>query len=202
MRIRRDIARIAALGALLVGLALPAQALAEYYVPPGNSAANQYTESLPSAGGESSGGRGHGGGGTPTPQQSLGARNAKRLEAQGPAGEATAELAAETAPPAKLVQVDTGSSSPAGGQAGSGNGPNNGSGKQGNAQNESGGGSGSKENHHVNQPSGSSGIGELVSQATGSGDDGNLGLWLPLLIVATIAGSIGYRLRSRHGPTA
>jgi hypothetical protein len=40
----------------------------------------------------------------------------------------------------------------------------------------------------------------VVRQATG--DSGNLGLLLPVVILATIAGSIAYRLRMRHGPTA
>ena len=194
MRPRLDIARIAALAGLFAALALPASALAEYYVPPGNSAATQYTESLPSAGGESTGKGGHGGG-TASPEESLGSRNAQRLEAQGPAGEATAALAAETAPPASLVQADSGSS------GGTGHDKGQGQGKQEGAQKQSGSRGEPKENFHVNQPSGSSGIGEVVAQATGS-DSGNLGLWLPIVIVLTVVGSIVYRLRPHHGPTA
>jgi hypothetical protein len=199
--------KVAILGAFLAGLILPASAPAEYYVPPGNSAANQYTESLPSAGGESAGkgGGGHkgggnsGGGGTATPEQSLGARNAHRLEAQGPAGEAAAELAAETAPPAGLVRADEGTEpTPKSG------GPpqRQGSGKPAHSKQQGGDDKAAVRIVHVNQPSGSSGVGELVAQATGSSDDSNLGLWLPILILATVAGSIGYGLRARHGPTA
>ncbi len=194
MSFRLDKAKIAAFATVLAGLALPAPALAEYYVPPGNSAATQYTESLPSAGGESA--KKGGGGGVASPEKSLGARNAEKLDAQGPAGEATAEVAAETAPPESLVQADSGSGKPSGSRKGGS------TGKQEGAQKQSGAGGGSKENVHVNQPSGSSAIGELVSQATGSADDGNLGLWLPIVILAAIAGSIAYRLRPRHDPTA
>lgn len=193
MSFSANLSKTAVLSALAAGLILPASALAEYYVPPGNSAANQYTESLPSAGGEQ-GGRG---GGTVAPARSLGARNAQRLAAQGPAGEAAAEVAAETAPPASLVAADDGSRQPAAGARGSS--PQRGSRQQGHAQRQGAdGGAGL----HRDQPSGSSGIGEIVAQATGASDDGNLGLWLPLAILVTLAGSIAYRLWPRHEPTA
>jgi hypothetical protein len=78
------------LGALLVALAAPAYAGAEYYVPPGNSAANQYTETLPSAGGDSGGKKKD----KATPAATLGAGNAKKLEDQGPSGKAAAQLPA------------------------------------------------------------------------------------------------------------
>lgn len=193
MSFRANISKIVAFATLVAALALPAQALAEYYVPPGNSAANQYTESLPSAGGESAG-KGSGGGGSTSPEKSLGARNAHRLEAQGPAGKAAAEVAAETAPPASLVvAADRLSHSRGGGHQ-----------SQGNQGNKGGGGGGASQagTAHVSQPSGSSGLGEIVAQATGSSDDGNLGLWLPLVILATLAGSIAYVMRHRSGPTA
>jgi hypothetical protein len=195
MKLRANLSKIFALGGLAAGLILPASALAEYYVPPGNSAANQYTESLPSAGGEKGG---RSGGGTSSPSKSLGSKNAQRLEAQGPAGEAAAEVAALTAPPATLVAADGGGQ--AKGQGGTGS--RSQGGKQGPAQKQSSGPAQPIEKSHVNQPSGSSGIGEVVAQASGASDGGNLGLWLPLVIVATIAGTIGYRLRQRQSPTA
>jgi hypothetical protein len=193
---RLDTTRIAALGALAAALVLPSSALAEYYVPPGNSAANQYTESLPSAGGESTG-KGSGGTSAPKPAKSLGARNAHRLEAQGPAGKAAAEVAAETAPPASLETA--GSAAHAQGHGGT---QHQGSGKPSQGQPAGAGGESTGEAIHVNQPSGSSAVGEVVAQATGSASDGNLGLWLPIVILATVAGSIAYRLRPRHGPAA
>jgi hypothetical protein len=53
----------------------------------------------------------------------------------------------------------------------------------------------------VDQPSGSSGIGAVLGQATGSADNGSLGLWLPVAIIAAIAGSIAYLVRTRPGRT-
>lgn len=196
MKRKLKMTRFAALVAVAAGLLLPASALAEYYVPPGNSAANQYTESLPSAGGESAG-KG-GGGGTKAPARSLGARNVHKLEAQGPAGEATAEVAAETAPPASLVIADDGSAKGSGNTGGKQHQQGSGTSSQGG---QNGGAATTLTNVHVDQPTGSSGIGEVLAQATGSSDDGNLGLWLPLVIVLTVVASIAYRLRPHQGPT-
>jgi hypothetical protein len=196
---------MAVLGAVLAALALPAVSLAAYYVPPGNSAANQYTEAFPTAGGESGGKPGKG---KATPAQTLGARNAKRLHAQGPAGTAAAEVAAETAPAS--VVVAEGGSTPQGGGGTAGGGSATAPGGQGSPSagggevHSNGGADGGQTGASPSGPSGSSGIGEVVRQATGSGDDGNLGLLLPIVILATIAGSVAYRLRthSHHGPTA
>ena len=190
MNLKLQIVKIAAPAALVAGLALPGSAAAEYYVPPGNSAANQYTESLPGAGGESAGKRGET---IRSPAESLGQQNAKRLEAQGPAGKATAQVAAETAPPASLVDAARQSGEINGGGGSSG-------GHQQGGGNASKGGGGAVE--VADQPSGSSGLGEVLAQSTGSSDDGNLGLWLPILILLTVIGSIAYRLRPRSGPTA
>lgn len=194
MNFKLNIANLAVLGALLAGLFLPGTALAEYYVPPGNSAANQYTESLPGAGGESGGKRGDT---IQSPEQSLGKRNAQRLEAQGPAGRAAAQLAAETAPPQSLVLAAA--------AQGNSNGSGGDSRQQGPGKPSQGNGAGSTSPaaaSSAGQPSGSSGLGEVLAQATGSSDDGNLGLWLPIVILATVAGSIAYCLRPRSGPTA
>jgi len=204
MNVRAKLSRIALLGAL-AALALPGAALADYYVPPGNSAANQYTETLPSAGGDSAGGdsAGKGKGKGVTPAQALGAKNAHKLEAEGPAGKAAAELAAETAP----VIVEP-SASDSGGNDKSP--ASQGSGKD--AKRDNAGGqadvpaelpqSSTYRAIPVSSSSGSSGFGSVLSQATGVSDDGSLGLWLPLIILATIAGTVVYRLRLRHGPTA
>lgn len=200
MKDRRQILAIAAVSAV-AALALPSAAAAEYYVPPANSAANQYTESFPGAGGES-GGKRKGA----TPGTALGAGNAKKLEAKGPAGKAAAEIAAETAPP---QLVDHGSS---GGEGTGKSGGNGQTGGKGDGQSEaesssgapgtggsnggpSGGGKGGQAN--VDQPQGSSGFGQVLGQATGV-NDGNLGLWLPLAIVLTLIGSVAYWVRTRH----
>jgi len=202
--------RIALATASTVALVVPAHALADYYVPPENSAANQYTESFPGAGGEK-GGKGK----KATPADTLGARNAERLEERGPAGKAAAELAAETAPSQVTTTVaeaagnggdNNGGTGNAGG-AGKGTG---GSGSGGSAganggSTSSGGGTNVVDNAvKVDQPQGSSGVGHVLGQATGVGD-GNVGIWLPLVILLTLAGSIAYAARSRqlrHGHSA
>ena len=208
MSTRRHILCIASIAALAAVSVLPAQALAEYYVPPNNSAANQYTESFPGAGGES-GGKSKG----VTPADTLGAGNAKRLEQHGAAGKAAAEVAAETAPP----QLSSGGSSNAStGGSGNGTGAGNqgGSGTSGGGSGSggttatggggNGGGSSSGQGTNVDQPQGSSGLGHVLGQATGVGD-GDLGIWLPLAILLTLAGSIAYAARLRrvhHGHSA
>lgn len=182
---RPKLGKIALLGALAALLIVPAQALAEYYIPPGNSAANQYTEAYPTAGGDSGGKQGDKG--RATPADTLGSRNADRLESKGKAGAETAAVAAETAPP----PMETSGGSPAE--------PNgNGGGSQPGA-----GGNAAPQGAAIDSPSGSSAFGEVVAQATGSADDGNLGLLLPIVILATVAGSIAYLARRhRTGPTA
>jgi hypothetical protein len=81
----------------LAALALPSSAAAEALVPPGNSAVDQYTETYPTAGGKQATGKPTGGEDL-TPAQILGPSKARRLEAQGEAGQAVAALAAATAP--------------------------------------------------------------------------------------------------------
>jgi hypothetical protein len=208
MKNRRQILSLAAISAVTAALALPAASPAEYYVPPANSAANQYTESFPGAGGESGGKRKD-----VTPGTALGSGNAKKLESKGKAGKEAAEVAAETAP----AQLATGGADKGSGQAaksggdktsGKGNGggeEEGGSGSTGTAG--SGGGSpGSKGGgngnggggaNKVQQPQGSSGFSQVLGQATGAGD-GKLGLWLPLVIVLTLIGSVAYWVRMRH----
>jgi hypothetical protein len=188
-------ARLAPLSALLVAVALvlAAPAAAEYYVPPGNSAANQYTESVPSAGGERGG---HGKGGV-TPAQALGAKNAHRLESTGPAGKAAANLAAATSPTATIGGHNPAGQSGGQGPGGQGGGP--GSGGQGSQGGETAGGG---EAGHGSRPSGSSGLSEVLGQATGSSGSGNLGLWLPIILLAALVGAIAYRWAPRHKTTS
>jgi hypothetical protein len=80
-------------------------------VPPGNSAATQYTEQFPTAGGNAksnAGINGGGGGSAKPPSKVLGHENAQKLESKGPVGTEVAKLAAESAPV---------SATPAGGSA-------------------------------------------------------------------------------------
>ncbi len=192
MKDRRQFLAIAAVSAV-AALALPAAAGAEYYVPPANSAANQYTESFPGAGGESSGKRKE-----VTPGTALGAGNAKKLEAKGPAGKAAAEMAAETAPPQLVDQGggDEGGGGTGGNDQTDGKGDEGGSGAPGAAGSSGGSSGGGTGAANAQQPQGSSGLGQVVGQATGV-SDGNLGLWLPLVIVLTLIGSVAYWVRTR-----
>jgi hypothetical protein len=165
-----------AAGAVMVAAALPATAPAQpqAIVPPGNSAANQYTETAPSAGGEQlpPGGSSPGGnspaGHSPSPTQALGAPTANRLEELGPAGRATAALAAAGAPARGRRQ--------------------------------SGGGPGSRArptSPPPADPAGSSGLGQVLGQATGLSPASQSSLPLLLAIVATVVWSFAYRRRRR-----
>jgi hypothetical protein len=199
MRTRPHILPIVLAAMLTTALGLPAQSLGEYYVPPSNSAANQYTESYPGAGGESGGKREDAHPGT-----ALGARNAQRLEEHGPAGKAAAEVAAETAPP-QLVDSGGGSNG-RGAEAGSTDtGGGGGDSRSGEPSGSNGGPSADRKSAagDSGQPQGSSGLGEVLGEATGVGD-GNVGPWLPLAILLALVGSIAYaaRVRERHGHSA
>jgi hypothetical protein len=176
----------ASLATAIAFLALPPIAAAQYVVPPDNSAVNQYTETVPTAGGGQDTDR-HGGG-KRSPAEVLGARNARRLGAQGPQGRAAAEVAAATAP-------DVGASSPpATATPGAARHEQGGRGspRRRGSENAPAGSSSSS-----SDPSGSSGLDEVIAQATGSSSSGEMGLFLPLVILAALAWSIGYFWRQR-----
>jgi hypothetical protein len=188
MRIRPTTLGLLAMA--IAGLALPAAATAEYLVPPGNSAATQYTEGLPTSGGNRDAQRrdekqGH------TPSEVLGPRNARKLEDQGEAGREAAEFAAETAPGggARPLEETTGSDEGGGGRSAEGHGTRE---ENGTVAGVSGGGGG---------PSGSSGLGEVAAQATAS-PSGRLGLLLPLAIVGSAAWALLFARRQRNRPAA
>lgn len=192
---------LAALAAL--ACAVPATAVAGEIVPPGNSAVNQYTETFPTSEGEEQSSREKKKG--VTPNEVLGAGNTKKLDDQGATGKAVAQFTAETAP---TTSADAGGESGGGGGNGKsdGGGKGKGKGKQpksgGNGQNggpeeqessaNPGGGSAGG-----NGPSGSSGFGEVASQATGTASD-SVGLWLPLLLIAVVVWSGFYVWRNRQ----
>jgi hypothetical protein len=189
--------------------ALPSAAQAEYLIPPGNSAATQYTEAVPTAGGpKATNPSKHGG--SKSPKQVLGKGNAKKLNAQGPEGHAAAEVAAATAPVAvSSGGEDTppapGHTSPgkAANGSGSGGGGSNGNGSPGHkASGDTPGSPAGQEATLASEqiPSGSSGLGEVLGQATGS-SSGQLGLLLPLIVLGTIAWSVAYVVRRRRQPT-
>jgi type IV secretion system protein TrbL len=183
--------------ALFASLILPAAAAAETVVPPGNSAVTQYTEQFPTAGGNAKPNAGIGGGGAgKTPSKVLGAGNAQQLESKGAVGEEVAALAAETAPV-------SGGSSGGSAHAGAGNAhnaPNSDgkpAGKAGGGEGNAGGGSRPAGSTAADTGGGSSGLGEVVGQATGS-TDGELGLLLPLILLGTVLCSLFYLRRERR----
>lgn len=197
------------LAATIAILAIPAAAQAEYLIPPGNSAATQYTEAVPTAGGpKASNNSKHGG--SKSPKQVLGKGNAKKLDAQGPEGRAAAEVAAATAPVAISGGGEGGPTSPghaspgkAANGSGSGSGDSTGSGSPGHkASADTPGSTAGQEATLASEqiPSGSSGLGEVLGQATGS-SSGQLGLLLPLIVLGTIAWSVAYVVRRRRQPT-
>lgn len=166
---------------------LPAVAAAETVVPPGNSAATQYTEAFPTSGGNTKTNSGING--DASPAKVLGSGNAKKLESKGQVGHEVADLAAETAP----VQVSSEQSpatKPTGGHHGSG-GVNA-------VKPPSGGGAGAQGGDGgVSAGDGSSGFGEVLAQATGS-SSGQLGLFLPLIIIGTVIWSLNFLWRQRR----
>jgi hypothetical protein len=186
--------------AVLAVVALPGAVAAAPYVPPGNSAANQYTEAVPTAGGPKATNKGkqaqNG-----SPSKVLGSRNAGKLDAQGPEGRAAAEVAAATAPAAvRAASADSAASSPRGsGPAGSHGStpakPLEGGSSGASATDREGGQAGSAS--EAQGENGSSGLGEVIGQATGS-SSGQLGLLLPLLIVAVVIWSVAYLLRQQR----
>lgn len=191
-----------AVTALVASIAVPSLASAETVVPPGNSAATQYTETFPTTGGNaevnsSLGGGGNEKGGGRSADEVLGSRTANTLEAQGPEGQAVAELATESAPaPApETSQGGSGGSSGGGGAGKAGKGGGNAA---------QGGGSGSAGVQAKPAPSlaeqassGSSGLDEVFSQAFGS-SSGTMGIFLPLVLVLALVWAIAYVWRRRQ----
>lgn len=192
--------KLGILAAAIAALALPSAAAGENLVPPDNSAVNQYTESFPTAGGDKDSEKAKETG--VTPAQTLGAKNAKRLEAHGEDGRVVAEVAAETAP--APVAPETSEPAPQAvddkpardkdpgkprtekepGSAGAGGGTPG-----------SGGGDGG-----AATANGSSGAGEVLGQATGL-SSGQMGLLLPLAILGSLAWALAFLWRRRNQPT-
>lgn len=203
--LRKPIPLLVAVLALALAPPASAQEGEEELVPPDNSAVNQYTETFPTAGGDKDLNKGNKGG-KATPHKVLGSRNTEKLERHGQAGREAAKLAAETAPatsaapPAPATdkrQDSTVEDSTGGGGGGGGN---------------NGGSGGDATKAKAEQPTervevvevtstaapdveGSSGLSEVLAQATGSTSSGQMGLLLPLLIVATLIWAAAFALR-------
>lgn len=179
----------------LVALAVfPAGAPAASLVPPGNSAANQYTETFPTSGGNAEAK----GKGKVTAGDVLGAGNAKKLDSQGKQGREAAAVVAATAPPplAPADDGEGGSENATGGVAGNDRQGGNGGqtdGANGGAPADSGSGVAVSTDEN-----GSSGLGEVLGQATGSTSSGGTGLLLPLVVLASVIWAVAFFLRRKR----
>jgi hypothetical protein len=86
-----------AIGSLLI-LSLASSAGAAQVAPPGNSGVNQYSETLPGAGGDQPSSDSGGGGAEGNQGSSLSPKAQRALQEHGPTGAAVAGLASQTAP--------------------------------------------------------------------------------------------------------
>ncbi len=179
--------------------ALPASASAAALVPPGNSAANQYTETFPTTGGNTEAK----GKGKVTPGQVLGAGNAKKLDSQGKQGREAAAVVVATAPPPAAVggegadqgSIESGSGDGGTGDGGTGDGAGGEGGQAAGGGNAAGGSAGAAADTDT---SGSSGFSEVLGQATGSTSSGGTGLLLPLVVLASVVWALAFFLRRRR----
>jgi hypothetical protein len=198
-----------AIAALFAFAALTPLAAADKVVPPGNSAATQYTETFPTSGGEADVNKEIDASNL-KPSKVLGKNKTKDLESQGADGKAVAEIAAVTAPN-PVATEDESTPAPSGEQPKGGK-KKDGSNPAGGSAGNSGGSGGTPTNKPptggggetaalrsvtVSEPSGSSGLGEVLGQATGS-SSGQLGLLLPLLILGTVIWAMNYAWRQRQ----
>jgi hypothetical protein len=174
----------------------------EAVVPPSNSAATQYTETFPTSGGDKKTDQ------KPShrsPAKVLGTHNAQKLAKQGPEGQAAAEAAAATAPhsiaPSPAAHAQTTQSNGGGGQGG-GTGHSGGGGGNGGASAQQHGSDVANDGEAVrppaSEPTGSSGVGAAIGEATGLPSTGPSGPLLPLVILATVLWALAYLWRQRR----
>lgn len=208
-------------GALVVFFALPASAFAGQVIPPGNSAATQYTQAFPTSGGnvevrESIGEPNE----KKSPSKVIGKKTTQELESQGPEGTAVAQIAAESAPsteaePERSESSSSGSAGGGGGNGGNGaggghkpsggqaqaNGGGANSGGAGNGGGQSGNQAGAAQTVNTAASeaagSGSSGFSEVLGQATGS-TSGQMGVFLPLVLLGALVFALAYAWRRRQ----
>lgn len=210
--------------ALVVFFALPSFAEADQVVPPGNSAATQYTQAFPTSGGNvvsgTSIGQPNGGGGHKSPSKVIGKQTTQELESQGSEGKAVAELAAEGAPETSEPEPEPEDTSKSG-AAGAGKGGGNSGGGQSGAKHPAGGsnqsgakaGGGAKATHPSSTATtastaaaeaagnGSSGLSEVVGTATGA-NTGQMGAFLPIVLLAAVVLALVFAWRRRHDERA
>jgi MYXO-CTERM domain-containing protein len=213
--------------ALVVFFALPSFAAADQVVPPGNSAATQYTQAFPTSGGNvvsgTSIGQPNGGGGHKSPSKVIGKQTTEELESQGSEGKAVAELAAEGAPETSEPEPEPEPEEPAessgGGASGGGSGGSSGGGHHAAKHPASGPNQGAKAGGgKATQPSGtttnaadtaaaeaagngSSGLSEVVGTATGA-NSGQMGVFLPIVLLGALVLALVFAWRRRHDQRA
>lgn len=173
-------------GAIALAFTLPASAVAEPVVPPGNSAAAQYTETLPTSGGQAKTGDE-----ITAPQRSpkkvLGVETTRELDEAGPAGAAVADFAAATAPetsaagPDRQPEATRRDAADATNPAGS----------------SPGGELGGARTARLTAGDGSSATAEVASQATGLAGVGS-GALLLLVVAAALVWALAFALRERR----
>lgn len=185
--------------ALMASLTCAGAAGAEPYIPPGNSAATQYTEAIPTAGGNVEVNADIGDV-KRSATKALGAKTVRALAAEGDEGAAVAALAAGNgagAGPASEGGGGDAGSDPADRSvaAGAGRaGPGEDRPRGGSPESGAGGGGAAGD-----QVDGSSGIGEVVSQATFS-SSGEMGVFLPLVLLAALIWALLFAWRRRERP--
>jgi hypothetical protein len=188
--------------AMVLMLTLPPVATAETVVPPGNSAATQYTETFPTTGGNAEvntglhggggGGGGGGRGGPRSPEKVLGTHTTTTLEAHGQEGRTVATLATAAAPPS----AGKGGGKAAGGKSSGGGGGAQGGTGSGGAQT-TGSAPNAGSSLDAQAVGGSSGLSEVLSRATGS-SNGEMGIVLPLILLLTPIVALAYAWRRRQ----
>ena len=171
-------------------------------VPPGNSAATQYTEAFPTSGGDKKTDQAR----HRSPSKVLGAKNAHKLDNQGPDGAAAAAVAAATAPSppepessAAVIAPQPRGRHPSG--TGGSNGSGNASGNRGDAQSPEPATAphpNTASSRPVAQPQGSSGLGSAIGVATGFSSSGGSGWFLPLILLATALWATAYLWQQRR----
>lgn len=193
----RGLKQCLALAAAVAAFLLPSYAAAAAVVPPGNSAVNQYTQTFPTSEGEV---EVHGKE-IRAPSQVLGHKAAHKLDQQGTDGKAAAELAASTSTPGSGGGGGGGGPAgggTAGGGAGGSNGAGSGSGHTGSTASPANSGADGSTGTPGSGPDGSSGIGQVLGQATGASSSGDLGLLLPLVTLAALLWCTAYFWRQRR----
>jgi hypothetical protein len=163
-------------------LAVPSVAGALTLAPPGKAGASQYFETIPTSSGSAAPPQGGGSGHAASVAIGNGVAGSHALAKLGSDGHAAAALAAATAP---VVAASSGKQ----GGASAGSQP---SGSKPPARSTAAGGSA------TSQPGGSAVVG-LTNAVTGS-DQGGIGLFLPLLMVLTLAAAVWAGIRNARRP--